>query len=147
MKSVYVLGNDRTELSLLFQLSQAQMAAVGLDPVDHQLFPVKAVVLLGKAFKKRVAQNRLGRVFPFLVVQAVDAAEIGNPALRADARSAKENDVVAVRDPLFELRDILFHDVPSRMIYIAASAAAMISFAQVSQLFSVISFSRRTIKR
>ena len=43
------------QLTLPLQLRKAQMAAVGLDPVDDELFPVEAIVLLGIALKEGMA--------------------------------------------------------------------------------------------
>ena len=110
MEPVDVLRHDGAELSLPLQLGQAQVGAVRLDAVDHELFPMEAVILLRVPLEKAVAQDRLWRISPFLVIQAVDAAEIGDAALRADAGAAEENDIVALRDPVFQLKDLLVHD-------------------------------------
>lgn len=41
-----------------------------------------------------MAEDRFGRVFIVLVVQAVGATEIGDAAFRRDAGAAEEDDVI-----------------------------------------------------
>ena len=49
--------------------------------MKHELFTVEAVIFLRVPVKEAAAQNSLGRVLPLLVIQAVDAPEIGYAAL------------------------------------------------------------------
>ena len=79
VQPVDVLRHHGAELALLLELRKAQMRAVGPDALDHELFPVEAVVLLRVALEKAAAQDRLRRIAPLLVIQAVHAPEIGDP--------------------------------------------------------------------
>ena len=109
VQPVDILRDDGAQLSLLLQLGQTQMGAVGLDALDHQLFPVKAVILCRVTGKKACAEDLLRRIAPLLVVQAVHAAEIGDAALRADAGAAEEDHVIALVYPFFQGKDSIFH--------------------------------------
>ena len=102
VQSVYVLRDHGAQLSFPLKLRKTQMNAVGLHALDDELGAMEAVILLRVFDEKAVAQDRLGRVFPLLVVQTVDTAEIRDPAFRTDARAAEKDDVVAFRDPFFE---------------------------------------------
>ena len=76
---------------------------------DNELCPMEPVILLGIALKEAVAQNRLRRVLPLLIIQAVNAAEIRYPALGADSCAAEKHDIVALRDPFFKLFNLRVH--------------------------------------
>ena len=102
VQAVDVLGDDRFQLALFFQPGQPQVGRVGLCALYNQLIPVKTVKLLGVLLPERVAQNLLGRVIVFLVVQPVHTAEIRDTALGGNARPAKENNVAALGNDLFE---------------------------------------------
>ena len=105
MQTVDILRDDGAQLAGLLQLSQLAVRLVRLYALDHQLFPVEAVVLLRVSLKKAVAENLLGRILPFLVIQTVHAAEIGNAALGAHTGPAEENDVVALLHPVIQFSD------------------------------------------
>ena len=113
MQAVNVLSDDGPELSRLFKLRKLQVRRVWLNSVDDELLPMKAIVLLGVFHKKRMAEYGLGRVLPLLVVQTVDAAEIGDPALGAHASAAEEHDIVALVYPLFKLHYFIVHNAHS----------------------------------
>ena len=113
MQTVNILSDDGSELSRLFKLRKLQVRRVGLNSVDNELFPMKAVVLLWVFNKESMAEDGLGRILPLLVVQAVDTAEIGDTALRAHARAAEEHDIVALINPLFKLHYFIVHNAHS----------------------------------
>ena len=62
----------------------------------QHLGTVKPVKFFRILPKKGMAQNRLGRITVFLMVQTVRTAKIRDSALRGHARTAKENDVIAL---------------------------------------------------
>src|SRR5699024_4780607 len=68
------------------------------------LFAVKTEEFLGVGNKKTVAEHDFRRIVKFLMVQAVDAAEIRDSALGRNARPAKKHDVAALLDQPFQLR-------------------------------------------
>ena len=111
MQPVDILRDDRAQLAFGLQFRQTLMRPVRLNAVDHELFPVEAVIFLRVAGEKARAEDRLGRIFPLLVVQAVHAAEIRDPAFRADACAAEKDDVAAPVDPVFELLHFRIHPV------------------------------------
>ncbi len=90
METVDVLGDDRFQLALSLQLGQTQVRRVGLCSLDNKLIPVEAVELLGALFPERVAQNLLGRVIVFLMVEPVHTAEVRDAALGGHARTAEK---------------------------------------------------------
>ena len=109
MQPVDILRDDRAQLPLALKLGKAEMYAVRLHAVDNELIPVEAVILLGVPVKEAAAQNSLGRVLPLLVIQAVDAPEVGYAALGADACAAEENDIIALRDHIAQQFYFIFH--------------------------------------
>ena len=56
--------------------------------------------------------------------EAVDAAEIRDPAFRADSGAAEEDDVVALCDPFFEFFDLFVHKDPSALYHTSVRTAA-----------------------
>ena len=76
MEAVDVLGDDGFQPALPLELRQTQMRRVGLCSLDDELIAVEAVELLGALFPEGVAQDRLGRVIVFLMVEAVHTAEV-----------------------------------------------------------------------
>ena len=101
MEAVDVLGDDGLQLSLPLELGQTEVGRVGLCAPDDELITVKAVKLLGVRFPEGVAQDGLGRVVIFLMVEAVHAAEIRDAALGGHACTAKKDDVLALRNDFF----------------------------------------------
>lgn len=89
MQAVDILRDDRLQLALALQLRQAQVGAVGPGPVNDELVTVEFVVLLRMRHEEGVAQDRLGRIIIFLVIQAVHTAEIRDAALGRDAGTAE----------------------------------------------------------
>ena len=49
-----------------------------------------------------MAQNRFWRVVVFLKVEPVGTPKVRNPTFSGNARSTKENDVIALLDPLLQ---------------------------------------------
>ena len=109
MQPVYILRDDGLELTLALKLREAEMRAVRLHAVHHELLPVEAIVLRRVALKKAVAEYSLGRVLPLLVVKPVHTAEIGYPAFRAHARATEKDDVITFGDHFFKFCDIPVH--------------------------------------
>ena len=101
VQAVDILRDDRLQLALALQLRQAQVGAVGPGPVNDELVTVEFVVLLRMRHEEGVAQDRLGRIIIFLVIQAIHTAEIRDAALGRDAGTAEKHDPVAAVDPLF----------------------------------------------
>ena len=67
--------------------------------------PVKAEEILRPALVKAVGNDRFGRIFELLVIQAVHAAEVRDAGLGGHARAAEEYDPPGFIDPLFECFD------------------------------------------
>ena len=109
MEAVDVLGNDGFQLALPLELRQTQMRRVGLCSLDDELIAVEAVELLGALFPEGVAQDRLGRVIVFLMVEAVHTAEVRDAALSGHARTAEKDDVLALRNDFFQLFNHIQH--------------------------------------
>ena len=101
MEAVDVLGDDGLQLSLPLELGQTEVGRVGLCAPDDELIAVEAVKLLGVRFPEGVAQDGLGRVVVFLMVEAVHAAKIRDAALGGHACTAKKDDVLALRNDSF----------------------------------------------
>ena len=101
VQAVDVLRDDGAQLARAFQLCQLLVRGVGLGLERQHLFAIKAVEILGVLIEKRMAEDRLGRVVKFLVVQAVHAAEVRDPALGTHAGAAEEHDVVTFCNPGF----------------------------------------------
>ena len=93
------------------------MRRIGLNALNNELFPVELVVFLRVPRKKCVAQDRLGRVFLLLIVQAVDTAEIGYSAFGGHARPAEKHDIIAFDYPLFKLQNFLVHFQPLLFLF------------------------------
>ena len=109
MQPVDILRDDRAQLPLTLKLGKAEVDAVRLHAVDNELLTMEAVIFLGVPVKEAAAQNSLGRVLPLLVIQAVDAPEVGYAALGADARAAEENDIITLRDHVAQQFYFIFH--------------------------------------
>ena len=65
-----------------------------------------------------MAQHFLRRVLIFLMIQSVLAAEVRNPALRRNTRSAEENDIVASAHKICQLLYLFLfrHDPPPSVL-------------------------------
>ena len=72
-------------------LARRRWAALGFAPRK----------LLRVRFPEGVAQDGLGRVVVFLMVEAVHAAEIRDAALGGHTCTAKKDDVLALRNDFF----------------------------------------------
>ena len=83
------------------------MSTIRFYALHDKLSAVEPIILLRVARKKAVAQNGLRRIVPLLIVQAVYASEIRDPAFRADAGTAEKDNVVAIADDLFQLFDLI----------------------------------------
>jgi hypothetical protein len=89
-------------------------AALGFGAGQAELFVVESVILLRQRSKKEVAQNLLRRIGVFLVVQAVDAAEVRHAALRGDAGPAEKTMLSLPSTSSFSLRIFSSMLSPSR---------------------------------
>ena len=103
MQPVDVLGDDRAELARFFQLRELVVRGVGLFVEAEHLVAVEAVEFPGLFDKEGVAENLLGRIVVLLIIQSVHAAEVGDAAFGAHARSAEKHDAFAFVDDLLQL--------------------------------------------
>ena len=105
MQAVDVLGHHGQELPFLLPAGQDLVGDVGLEVQGEHLLPVKAEEILRPALVKAVGNDRFGRIFELLVIQAVHAAEVRDAGLGGHARAAEEYDPPGFIDPLFECFD------------------------------------------
>ena len=105
VQAVDVLGDDRFQPALAFELGQPQVGRIGPCPFHDELIAVKTVKFLWILFPEGVAQDGFGRIIVFLMIQPVHAPEVRDAALRGDARTAEEDDAVALLDDLFQRRN------------------------------------------
>ena len=128
VQPINVLGDDGSQLALLFQLGQPQMRGVGPGTGHDQLFAVKIIKFFGFFLKKGMAQNFLRRVFVLLVIQPVHAAKIRNAAFGRNACSAEKHDIAAFLDQLFQLLLFIFHGgfLPCILSFIVAHSGGKI---------------------
>ena len=110
MQPVDILGYDPGHLSFFFPFSQFQMSPVGCCLQGKHLVPVKPEKVFRFSHKKGVGEHLLRRIIVFLIVQAVHAAEVRNPALGGNARASEKNDIFSLVHPL--LQKIVFHAFP-----------------------------------
>jgi len=101
MQVVDVLGDDRFQFALAFQLRERVMRFVGLYVRVEHLVAVEFVKLLGMFEEKLVTEHQLGRIVVFLVVKSVRTAEIGDAALGGYARASEEYDSIALVNQFF----------------------------------------------
>ena len=109
VQAIDVLGDDGLELALPLPLGQLFVGGVGLGVQGQHLGPVEVVKFLHVALVKAVTEHGLRRVFEFLMVQAVHAAEVLDAGFRADPGPAEEDDVVALVHQLFQLHNGFSH--------------------------------------
>ncbi len=98
VEPVNILGDDRPELSLLFQPGQFLVGCVGLCVQKEHFTAVKTVKFSRVLAVETVAQDGLRRIVVLLVVQAVHASEVRNTALRGHACPAEKHDIVMLLD-------------------------------------------------
>ena len=101
VQAVDVLGHDGAELAGLFERGELFVRLVRLIVQREHLFTVKFEEIFRVLIEKRVAQDRLGRIVEFLVIQAVRAAEVRDAGLGRHARAAEKHDVVTFGNPGF----------------------------------------------
>ena len=77
------------------------MRGVGLCAFAEELRAVKGEKLLGIALIIRVTQDRLRRVVPLLMIQAIHTAKIRDTALGRNTCPAEKHDVVRSVDEFF----------------------------------------------
>ena len=106
VQAVDVLGDDGFQFARFFQFGQFDMGHVGLGVEGQHLVAVEAVKFFRVVHEEGMAEDRFGRVFIVLVVQAVGAAEIGDAAFRRDAGAAEEDDVIGIFDHVDEFFNI-----------------------------------------
>ena len=93
MKSVYILRYNRFKFSGTLHFCKCDMRRIGFYTFDYKFFTIKTEKFFRIVFEKRAAYNLLGRIFPFLIIQTVSAAEIGNSALRRNSRAPEKYDI------------------------------------------------------
>jgi hypothetical protein len=101
VQAVDVLGHDGLEPARALELRKLAVRGVRLHVQRQHLLLVEPVEILGVLVEERVAEDRLGGIVEFLVVEPVHAAEVRDAGLRGHARAAEEHDVIAFRDPGF----------------------------------------------
>ena len=106
VQTVDVLRDDGGQMSLLLQSGEHAVRDVRLKAEREHFFAVEPVKILRIIQKEAVADDRLGRIVEFLVVQAVHTAEIGNAAFRADACAAEKHHALTLCDPAAQLLDL-----------------------------------------
>ena len=94
MQTVYVLRNDASEFSQLFESRKLFVDYVWFCPRNKHFVAVKLKKFLGVSHEKVMAQNILWRVLVLLVVQSVGRTKIGNVTFGRYTRSAEKNYVV-----------------------------------------------------
>ena len=98
METIDVLGDDAGQLARFFQLRQLLMGSVGLGIEIEHFVAIEIIEFLGMLKKKVKAQHFFRRIFIFLVIQSIDAAEVRNSAFRGYACAAKKNNGIAFVD-------------------------------------------------
>ena len=78
MQAVDILRYNRLELACFFQLCEFQMRGVRLNAFDDEFFAIEAIELGGIIAEEVRAQNLFGRIIPFLMIQSIDTAEVGD---------------------------------------------------------------------
>ncbi len=91
MQAVDVLRHHDIELASSLQLGELGVTAVGLSVKRDHLGAVKVEELRRMRLVKAVREHGLGRVGKLLVIQAVNAAKIGNAACRGNTSATKEH--------------------------------------------------------
>ena len=90
MEAVDILRDDRLQLARLLKTGEADVRGVGLGVEVQHSVAVKFEKFLGAVHEKGVRNYALGRIFIFLIIQAVLRAEVGYSAFGGDARAAEE---------------------------------------------------------
>ena len=88
--------DDGKEFALLLPFGKLFVRRVGFGVQREHFIAVKAVKFFGVRIEVGVAQNGFGRDGILLVVEPVLRAEVGNAALRRDARAAEKDDAGTV---------------------------------------------------
>ena len=96
MEPVDILRDDGKELPFLLPFGKLFVRRVGFGVQREHFIAVKAVKFFGVRIEVGIAQNCLGRDGIFLIVEPVLRAEVGDAALRRDARAAEKDDAGTV---------------------------------------------------
>ncbi len=107
MQPIYILSDDRAQLSLLLKLGKLEMRGIGLYVIDNELFPVKSVILLGITGKERVAEYRFGRILPFWLYRPSTLRKSGIP-LSVDTPAPPKNTTLSLSSIHF-LAALFYH--------------------------------------
>ena len=99
VQAVDVLRHDRAQLALSLPAGERLVRGVRLHIRRKQLFPVKAVEIVGVRIEEVVAEDGFRRIIELLVIKSVHAPEIGNAGLGRHACAAKKDDVVTSGNP------------------------------------------------
>ena len=102
VQPVDVLRHDGGQMPLLLEPRQHAMRNVRLEAEREHFFAVKFEKFLRPPVKKAAADDRLGGIVEFLMIQAVHAAEIRDPALGGDACAAEKDGAVRLLNPAFQ---------------------------------------------
>ena len=92
MQPVDVLGDDGGEFTGFFKLGEEEMCRVGLCLQGEHLVAVEAVKLLRVLAEEGGGQDGLRGIGVTLVVQPIDAAEVGDAGFGAHPRPAEKHD-------------------------------------------------------
>ena len=93
MQAVNILGDHCLQLSGRLHFRELHMRRIGLCIQRQHLILVKLVKLLCLSGQKGMTDDLLGRIFIFLMIQAVLAAEIRNTAFRGDPGAAEKHNI------------------------------------------------------
>ncbi len=117
MEAVDVLGYNGLQLAGLFKLGKLFMRDIGFNAVDQDLITVETIEF-GRFFhKKRMAQYGFGRIIVFLIIESVNAAEIGNTALCGYTRASEEDYGVAGPYHFVKSVQLIIHIKPPILLY------------------------------
>ena len=119
VQAVDVLGDDGFQFAGFFQFGQLDVGHVGLGVEGQHLVAVETVEFFRVVHEEGVAEDRFGRVFIVLVVQAVSAAEIGDAAFRRYAGAAEEDDVIRIFYHVDEFFNICHRNYPFHTLYVS----------------------------
>ena len=92
-------------MPLLLEPREHAVRDVRLEAQREHFLAIKLEKFLWMALEKAVADDRLGGIVEFLVIQAVHAAEIRDPALGGDACAAEKDGAVRLLNPAFQRFD------------------------------------------
>src|SRR5574344_965780 len=108
VQSIYVLGDYCGEFSRFFKFGKLTVCSIRLYSGDNELFTVKTVEFCSMRIEKTGTENFFRRPVPFLVVQSVNTAKIGDSTFCGNSCTAKEDDSAAFVNILLKFSRLFF---------------------------------------